>query len=31
LLFFGYPLLVSNEKKQTLADKMCKVIVVKVR
>jgi len=31
LLFFGYIFLLSNEKRQTLADKICKVIVVKVR
>jgi len=30
LLFFGYIFLLSNEKRQTLADKICKVIVVKV-
>lgn len=31
LLFPGYFRMLSNEKKQTLADKICKVIVVKVR
>ena len=30
ILFFGYFVLLSNEKQQTLADKICKVIVVKV-
>lgn len=30
VLFFGYFVLLSNEKRQTLADKFCKVIVVKV-
>jgi len=29
--FFGYFVLLSNEKKQTMADKICKVIVVKVK
>jgi uncharacterized RDD family membrane protein YckC len=31
VLFFGYFNLFTNESKQTLADKLCKVIVVKVR
>ena len=31
VLFFGYFALISNEKKQTLADKLCKVIVIKTR
>ena len=30
ILFFGYFVLLSNEKQQTLANKICKVIVVKV-
>ena len=30
ILFFGYFILLTNEKRQTLADKFCKVIVVKV-
>lgn len=30
LLFFGYFVLLSNDKPQTMADKICKVIVVNV-
>lgn len=31
LFFFGYFILLLNKKRQSLADKFCKVIVVKVR
>lgn len=31
VLFFGYTAMLLNDKKQTLADKICKVIVVKVK
>lgn len=30
-LFFGYFAMLSNKNKQTLADKICKVIVIKVK
>lgn len=31
ILFPGYFMMLSNEKKQTIADKICKIIAIKVR